>query len=155
MRKLELYHGSRKLNFQDIDANFLNKYEAYLIREEKLAHNYVQLLFRAIRRLFTEAKKKRIIDFYPFGEYEMLSYIVPQKDIPTKEELEKIKMFETGDKTLLITKHWFVFGCYSGLRISDWQRFNKASNNFIKKGRLALHPRKKSTGTCPCQLWMI
>lgn len=145
MAKLEEYHGSRNLNFHDINADYLEKYEEKLF-DEKYEHNYVQLLIRSVRRMFTEAKKKKVIDFYPFEEYEMLEYKPPEKQFPDAKELVRLKKYQTDDIVLKQTQVWFIFGCHSGLRISDWHRFNKDPDKFVKNGRLVLGPKKKSTG---------
>ena len=145
MTKLEEYHGSRNLTFHDITAKFLEKYEAKLF-EEEYEHNYVQLLTRAIRRMFTEAKKKKVVDFYPFEEYEMLAYKPPEKEFPDAKELQRFKKFKTNDPALRVAQAWFIFGCHTGLRISDWHRFNAEPEKFVKNCRLVLGPKKKSTG---------
>lgn len=143
--RLENYHGSRNLHFEEITPDYLNRYEQHLFKAG-LSQNYVQVLIRTIRRMFQAAKKKGLTEAYPFGAYEMLAYKAPDKQFPNAKELEKIKDFETTDPVLLQTKNWFLFGCYSGLRISDWHRFSADPQSFIKHNRLVLHPKKKSTG---------
>ncbi len=145
MKKLEDYNGSRNLVFESITPDYLNAFEKHLFNEN-LSNNYVRLVFRAVRKIFNAAKKAGITDSYPFGVYEMLTYKSPDKEYPSESDLELIKKFETKNNALLQTKAWFIFGCHSGLRISDWYRFSKDPDSFINKNRLVLHPKKKSTG---------
>jgi integrase/recombinase XerD len=93
LKKLEEFNGSRALTFDQIDHQFLTRYEAWLHDNidfrKKGNTNYVHLLLRAIRGLFNAAKKQKITDLYPFDVYELPTYSAPGKAYLSLPELER------------------------------------------------------------------
>ena len=152
MRKLEEFHGSRNLNFEEIDVDYLNRYETFLRHEGKnikseggedgLGNNYVHLLFRTLRTFFNAAIKQGLITDYPFDRYEFPTYQAPIKDYLTLKDLQLWEKYAdtVKNKALKETAVYFLLGCYTGLRISDWRQFNLKEH--IKSGRLLLRATK-------------
>ncbi len=151
VRKLEEFHGSRNLTFEEIDVDFLNRYENYLRTEGKvgkikedmgLGNNYVHLLLRTLRTFFNAARKQKIITVYPFDTYEFPSYQAKIKDYLTLSELAMWESFadETPNGVLKQTAIYFLLGCYTGLRISDWKVFSIEKH--IVDNRLLLRATK-------------
>jgi site-specific recombinase XerD len=133
--RLEKFHGSRSLNFEDITSDYLTAYEKYLRKEVDV--NYTQKLLIGVRTIFNAARKKKIISHYPFTEFEMPSYEQPIKDYLTLQELGRLEKFvdKTKNDTLKQTGVYFLLGCYCGLRLSDWITFNQdemVENDWIK-----------------------
>lgn len=122
--KLENYHGSRVLHFEDITPDFLNQYEKYLLKE--VGTNYTNKLLVGVRTLFNAARKMGVIDCYPFSKYELPPYVPPVKDYLTLKELASWEEYtdDATDPTLKQTAVYFLLGCYSGLRVSDWLTFD-------------------------------
>ncbi|MHA4844472.1 phage integrase SAM-like domain-containing protein [Flavitalea antarctica] len=138
--RLELFHGSRNLSFEEITPDYLTRYENHLW--ETVNGNYIYQLIKAIRTLFNAARKKKIITCYPFDEFEMPVYEAPGKDHLTIPELERWEKnyHLMKDPVLKQTALYFMFGCYTGLRISDWIAFDVAKN--VEGGRLKLRADK-------------
>jgi site-specific recombinase XerD len=147
--RLELYNGGKSLFFEDIDQDWLAKYETTLRDENigkdqdrKLSNNYVHALFKTLKVIFNAAIKKGIITDYPFDRYENPVYVAPVKDYLTLEEIAKIEKFadETTDPVLKQTAVYFLLGISTGLRISDWFTFDIKEN--IKDGKVFLRAKK-------------
>jgi site-specific recombinase XerD len=140
-RKLEIVHGSRNLAFEDIDVNWLYRFEKSL-RDEGLDGNYVHLNLTMLRRFFNAAKKRGIVNHYPFANYEMPEYEQKEKDYLSLEEVIRLEEYadQVTDPTLKQTAIYFLLGCYTGLRISDWFRFDLKKN--IHAGDVRLRAKK-------------
>lgn len=144
--RLELFHGSRTLTFEDITPAYLQRYEDHLRIEEKnkksVGANYTHALFKTLKTFFNAARKKRLISHYPFSDYENPVYSAPVKDYLSLPELVKWEEFadETANDVLKQTAIYFLLGCYSGLRISDWFAFRIKTH--IVNDRLKLYAKK-------------
>jgi len=145
--KLESFNGSRILSFKQITPTFLQNYEAWLrdninFRKEDEHKNYIHAIWKTLKTWFNAAKREGIINYYPFYQYENPVYISPDKDYLNFEELRSFEKFcqECDDPILKECAIYFLFGCYSGLRISDWYQFNPEKH--IKSGKLRLRPGK-------------
>lgn len=139
IRKIKEHTGDT-LHFEQITPDFLHGLELYLrkpkvvkVRDGKDLGSYIAAIMRTIRRLFNEAIGKKLIsaDRYPFkrtatdGGYE-----IPKQETGGKEHLSmgELSQWEAfiikGEKSHLIpTAVHFLFGCYTGLRVSDWYQF--------------------------------
>lgn len=145
LKKLESFHGSKELSFEQITPTYLLKYENWLKQttdENKgVGNNYIHKLLTTLRSFFNAAIKRKIISCYPFDSYEFPTYQTPEKDFLNLSELKKLEAaIPDLDYTDRQTVTYFLFGCYSGLRVSDWLVFNPEKN--IKNNRLILRAAK-------------
>jgi len=128
--RLELFHGSRHLAFEEITPEFLRRYEQHLRSpadpKDAVGNNYVAALWQTLKTFFNAAKKRRVITCYPFDEYENPVYQGPGKEHFTLAELGRLEAFadKVTDPFLKQTAVYFLLGCYSGLRLSDWYAFD-------------------------------
>jgi integrase len=132
LKKLEEYHGDRSLLFDNIDMDLLRSFESWLrdnvkTREGSDPNNYIAAIMRTVRSHFNEAVSRGITSNYPFGKNK---YILPDetpgnKDFLSLSELKKWHefTFETTHETYRQVSLYFLFACYTGLRLSDWQDF--------------------------------
>lgn len=146
---LEDFHGSKTLTFEEINHEYLVRFEAYLRTREKvngdlLGGNYIFGINKTLRSFFNAAKKRGIIDHYPFETFEMPEYVNPTKAYLTLAELDEIEKLADQTKDIIIkeTAVCFLMGCYSGLRISDLKKFN--IDEHVKNGRLRLRAKKNN-----------
>lgn len=138
--RLELFHGSQSLTFEEITPAYLAKYENHLW--ETVEGNYIHALFKTIRTIFNAAIKRELITCYPFKTYENPVYEAPGKDhlsLPELKEWEK-NAAVLKDPVLKQAAIYFLLGCYSGLRISDWITFDLSKN--VEGGRIKLRANK-------------
>lgn len=122
LSKLKTYVKDKPISFQDIDYNFLVKYETYLRTELKNKTNTISKNFAFVRKVFNEAYRQDIIEHKsnPFLKYKLKTEKT-HKEYLNEEELKLIEEFsiESGTK-LDIHRDMFVFACYAGgIRVSD------------------------------------
>jgi site-specific recombinase XerD len=134
LRKLKAFNRSPSLSFQQITPAYLNDFERYL-RSEGVNHregrdtgNYVFAIMNSIRSLFNYAKGKELITVYPFGDnkYEMPEQTIGDKAHLSISELDRWEQYvkEVEDPMKKQAALYFLLGCYTGLRISDWYLFD-------------------------------
>ena len=145
--KLEKYNGGRVLSFEEIDVAFLGSYEAWLreninFRKSDEQKNYIHAIWKTLKTWFNAAKREGITSNYPFDRYENPTYAAPEKDHLNKAELKLMEEFAdtSADPVLKECAVYFLFGCYSGLRISDWYRFNFKEH--VKGNKIRIRPAK-------------
>lgn len=139
--KLELYHKSKSLYFEHVSHDYLLRYEQYL-RKDGLGDNYIHALWKTFKTFFNAAIKRGVISHYPFRTYENPEYSAPDKDYLTLKEIDKIESLadSTKDRTIKETAVYFLLGCYTGLRISDWRKFDL--NKHVDNGEILLRAIK-------------
>lgn len=140
LKRLELFHGSRILHFEEITHAYLRRYEEHL--REDVETNYISALWKTLKLFFNAAKKRKIIDCYPFETYENPAYEAPDKDYLTNSDLQKWENYvdETQNPYHRQAGIYFLLGCYSGLRVSDWWQFDPKKH--IVGDRIRLRARK-------------
>ncbi len=140
LKVLELYHGSRSLTFEEITHAYLVKFEDHL--RNSVGNNYIHVIWKTIKTFFNAANKRGVINYYPFNVYENPVYEAPIKDYLTLAEMDKVEAIAdtTKDPVVRQTTIYFLLGCYSGLRLSDWRQFNY--DEHVKDGRLYLRAKK-------------
>lgn len=138
--KLEQFHGSKNLTFEEITPEYLARFETEL--RKTVGENYTASIWSTLRTFFNAAKKRRIITCYPFDEYENPVYTPPNKAYLTLTELQRWEAYadQAKDNTHRQTATWFLLGCYSGLRISDWVRFDPEKH--VEGDRITLYAKK-------------
>jgi site-specific recombinase XerD len=140
LKVVELFNGSRSLAFEQIDHQWLVRFEDHL--RKSVGGNYIYIIFKTLKTFFNAARKRKVITCYPFDTYENPEYRPPVKDYLTLTELDKLEELvdKTGNAVLKQTLVYFLLGCYSGLRLSDWRQFNYDTH--IKDGQLRLRATK-------------
>lgn len=145
MWKLEQYIGNRNLYLQDIDANFLARYESYLRAVKGNSTNTIHTNLKFFRNLFNEAYRRGLIEHsdIPFNKY-ILKQEKTQRNFLTQEELNTLENLDLKQfPKQAIHRDMFIFAAYTGgIRISDmlllkWNNFNGSH----------IHISIKKTGT--------
>ena len=139
IKKLKDYAENRTLTFQDIDVEFLEKYEKYL-KGDKMKNkiNTIHKDFKFIRKVFNDAFQKEMIDFHvnPFHKFKLKTEKT-QRSFLTEDELKDFSKVPTTPGTKVqLHQDMFIFASYTGgLRVSDilllqWKHFDGANINF-------------------------
>lgn len=145
MKMLERYVGNRELLFDRIDPDYLRGFETWLrgqIKSRKEdSNNYIAAIMRTIRKHFNEAMSQGLTSNYPFHKYKLPKETPGNKDFLSLKELKKWHdfTFETEHETLKEVALYFLFGCYTGLRLSDWKDFAEAK---IREKNISLKATK-------------
>lgn len=138
LNKLKAYLKDRQIYFQDIDVNFLFKYEKYLREFHNNCTNTVHKDLKFIRQVFLAAYRMGLIEHQqiPFLRYQ-LKKEKTQRLFLTEPELLSIENLELNEKPLMeMHRDMFVFSAYTGgLRVSDilqltWKDFDGQNINF-------------------------
>lgn len=144
---IESYNGSRSLAFEEITHDWLVMFEDYLRKpvpgvRQAMSGNYIHAIWKNLKAIFNAARKRKVITCYPFDTYENPTYEAPRKDYLTLKELDDLEQIAgtTVNETTKQTVIYFLLGCYTGLRVSDWRQFD--INKHIRDGRLFLRAKK-------------
>lgn len=115
-----------KLNFQfnDIDTDWLKKYEQWL-RSKENKETTISLLFRTLRSAYNKAIEAKIVKrtAYPFDEYKLNKFDVStEKRAISKEDIHKIRNVDLS-KELFYTcfsRDLFMFTYFcAGINLTD------------------------------------
>lgn len=122
----------------EIDVTFLRKYNAHEERRN-MSQNTRNTTFKYLRRILTQAKAEGHIKDNPFENFSIPKYRQSDREYLTEPEREAIMNIQLPEP--LNTIRWyFMLGCYSGLRHSDWLRFDY--EKMVEDGYLKLRAKK-------------
>ncbi|MEJ4088330.1 site-specific integrase [Galbibacter orientalis] len=123
---IKKFHRSRLLNFRDITATFLNKYEVYL-RSREGTDGGIAVRMRAIRALYNMAIERNIVkrELYPFNSYKISK--LKGKGIKRALDIDEIQNIINMDISkhphLLNSHNYFVFSFYTrGMNFADMMK---------------------------------
>lgn len=135
--KLKRFKSSFKLSH--VTPQFLKEYSMHLYKLGNI-DTTVWSAFKFIRMVIRKAKREGVIENNPFDVFKIVPYRDPEKTYLTKAEVKLIEEYipDAGANKFCAT--WFVIGCYTGLRYSDMNAFDKDKN--IKSGRLVINTIK-------------
>ncbi len=137
-RKLIKYKKGKDIKFNELNVEFLKKYESYLRNTLKNSTNTIHGNFRIIRKLVNDAIREGLMKFdqNPFLKYP-LKLEKTNRIFLTEEEISMIKNTTFDLKSIEYhVKNMFLFSCYQGgIRISDLLLLKKKA---IEKDRLNL-----------------
>ena len=136
--KLNKFANNKELEFTDITVNFLNKYELFCIKTWKNAKNTIARDLRTLRAVINKAINEGIIlvTDNPFKKYKLPSEKT-HRNYLTREELNNFRKIYINPKHIMYHyRNMFLFGCYTGLRVSDilqlkWQNFDGTSISIV------------------------
>lgn len=131
INKLKAFAPS--LQFGDIDARFIMRYEKYLREKLKNKGNTPRKSLKFIRKILYAAKGLTPHNPFEEGDYKMPRELPTERDGLYLDELKGLeKLLEQPHPVVIkILTAKFLFMCYTGLRISDAKRFKE---DFIKNG---------------------
>ncbi len=127
--KLKKFEASKnvKLKFNDITDEFAMKFKSFLF-SENLQPSTIKKYFKELKTVMNNSFER---GQHTNSHHKRKSFLV-KNDVPkssiflTVKELNKIKNLNLSDnEPLTIARDWFLVGCYTGLRVSDYLRLNK------------------------------
>lgn len=141
---------TRILNFaksdlmvSDINVNFLRDYERHE-RARGMAGNTINTEFKYLRRILNQAVLEGVIQKSPLESYQMPKYVQSDRVYLNEDELKEVqKMVGKLSGMQAVVLDYFLLGCYSGLRHSDWERFDKTK--MVHNGALRIRAKKNKT----------
>ena len=121
--RLKAYAGE-KLHLKEVTASFLRDYERHE-RARGMAQNTLNTTARWIKSVLNKARREGLLKELP--NYQTPRYIQSERVYLTEGELAlwlKYWRDKGVSGNLYNTLTWFLFGCYTGLRHSDWGQFD-------------------------------
>jgi site-specific recombinase XerD len=139
MKRLKSYQA--QIFFSDVDNTWLRKFHSSLL-DDGLANNTIHKIWKILKKIFNSAISDGIIDNYPFKNYDNPKYKQTDRTWLTLQEVDKLEeaMKKPLPEALEIAGYYFLFGCYCGLRYSDWRRFTP--EGFIQGDMLITRAQK-------------
>lgn len=132
--RLKKYAGP-KLEFKEITTQFMRNYERHE-RNRGQAQNTLNTTIRWMKAIMNKARKEGILRELPI--YQTPKYINPERIYLVEDERQEWLKYwreKKCDGSMYNTLTWFLFGCYSGLRHSDWEQFDykrRVEGEFLK-----------------------
>lgn len=125
----------------DIDTNFLRRFEKSE-RARGMSPNTINTTFKWLRRIINQGISENKIKVNPFNGYIFPKYVQTDRVYLTIKEVDKIEDLIKKDipKNIYNTAVYYLFGCYTGLRFSDWLRFDLEKH--VVNDRVILRAKK-------------
>ncbi|PLX00992.1 MAG: recombinase [Marinilabiliales bacterium] len=138
--KIEKFLGHKNITFQEMDIDFIKRYEKYLYEEVGNKPSTVEYSFRVIKVMFNYAISEGIVDYntYVFRQYKFKK---PKavKNYLNEEQFQALLKYEPPKQFLYdVYYDMFVFSCYAGgLRHFDtlelkWSNYNEQEERITK-----------------------
>jgi integrase/recombinase XerD len=135
-----LEFGGDQLMLGEINVEWLRRFQAHCVKKG-YAQNTLNTTFKYLGRIIKQAKKEKYIQENPFDEFDKPKYIQTDRIYLVQDELNK--MVDLLDKpmnaSIYNTLCYFLLGCFTGLRHSDWGRYDGRSEDGLVK-----HTAKKN-----------
>ncbi|MEO3402379.1 site-specific integrase [Mucilaginibacter sp. CAU 1740] len=139
--RLKKYMNDTDLVFEDIDLNFIRKFEDWMIRKE-IAITTRSIDLRTFRTVWRNAIKEKHCkeSHYPFKDFAFSKYNNPKtkKRAITQEQFQKIASLKLDDDKLINSRNYFLFSYYCrGLNFTDlanlkWTNIIDGHINYIR-----------------------
>jgi len=129
------YRG-REVNFEDVDEAFYNELITYMISVKKYALNTYGRHIKFLKTILHRATQDGINTNLKFQK-ALVGVTEPSENAYlTEEELETLRKHDfSGSPRLERVRDFFLVGCWTGLRFSDYTNLKKeniTANNMIK-----------------------
>lgn len=130
--KFESKH--KKVLIKDLSLDFHSKFMNFLYDQENLATNTVGFYIKNLKALAKHAKRK---DLKLNDDIFSSDFFVPEEKSEnvylSVDEIEKLfKMDFSALPRYENIRDWAIIGCWTGLRVSDWDQFVGIEDGFIK-----------------------
>ncbi len=136
LNHLKGYFKFRKPSFEDIDMSFYSAYGKHL-QSENLSKNTISNHWKHIKAIMKEAYIQKL---HTNTDYENFKRTREESDTIylSEKELDAIYNLKLkGEKDRV--RDYFLIGCYTGLRYSDWDQLN---SSIIKDGMATIRATK-------------
>lgn len=139
--KVDSYFKGKDVPMTNMNIQWINKYEHYLLNELGNSTNTVASNMSGLRTIFNEAEREGILKRgqNPFDIYKIRKKEV-EIEFLTDAELELIQTFHLKSGTKMERhRNLFIFACYTaGIRISDlltlkWKNFDGERLRFMTR----------------------
>lgn len=118
--------GGDQVMITDVSVEWLRKFEAWM-RKQKLAQNTISTTFKYLNQILAQGKKEKYLIENPFDIFIKPKYVQTERIYLVQDELEKLLdlLNKPLHSSIYNTLCYFLLGCYTGLRHSDWGRYKE------------------------------
>ncbi len=123
---LKTFHNAKRLPFEIIDTNFVDKFHGYLISEApnpkggRLGGVTILKRIKDFKYIVGRAVIDKVIPFHPFGEYEIYEKgKTPKSRFGDWLEPEELKLMSENPLPYKSTYDMFMFMCNSGMAYAE------------------------------------
>ncbi len=141
LRYLDGYAGG--IHLQAINERWLEGYQKYLQKQPALAAATQAKYYAAIVQILHTAVRDRLIPRNPADAVKGMKTPEPHKVFLTADELGRLAAAPIGGKLGAEVKRAFLFGAFTGLRVSDLRGLKWAD---IDREKKAIARRQEKTG---------
>lgn len=127
-------------NFKSLNQEFHKRFIKYF-EAQGLAPNSIGTILKNIKVFAKAAAKNHPVNNFILSDEFYLPSNETQSIYCDESEIQKIFDHIPKKKYLLNARNWFIIGCWTGLRVSDWNRVED-----IKEDYITIKP-KKTTNT--------
>ncbi|MDP9076493.1 MAG: site-specific integrase [Bacteroidota bacterium] len=139
--RLSKYMNHIDMAFEDIDLNFIRRFEDWMIRKD-IAVTTRSIDLRTFRTVWRNAMKEKHCkeSHYPFKDFAFSKYNNPKtkKRAITQDQFQKIANLKLDDDKLINSRNYFLFSYYCrGLNFTDlanlkWTNIIDGNLNYIR-----------------------
>lgn len=140
---LEKFHPDGELYFEQIDFEFLDKYNKHLLRGG-IKHNTAFFYLRTLRAFYNKAIKLKVVDrnLYPFHDIKLKAEKTKKRAIDKSLITALINLELPEDSSIWHVRNWFMMSFYlMGISFVDLALLQTSN---IKNGRI--HYKRQKTG---------
>jgi len=138
---LKEYWKKKILPVNQIDLEFIERFDAWARKTKKKSHNTVCGYHKDLKKYLTIAARKCLIESNPYREFKF-AYVDGDRQALTKEDVQKL-YFKLQNNEFVRNEpeicRRFLFSCVTGLRISDTAQVTR---NMISDNVLNFIPHK-------------
>ena len=134
MAILNKFNNFIKIKVKDINEDTLIDFESYC-RQIPNSDNTISSATKYIRTTLNMAVKDGIISVNPAQGFKGTKYRNPMRTVLNSDELKQIEDFAddpSNSKTMRNVAAWFLFSCYTGLRLGDLKNFKGFVNGKVQ-----------------------
>ncbi|MCL2792435.1 MAG: site-specific integrase [Spirochaetaceae bacterium] len=146
LRYLKQYPDSETIQLKQITSNWIESLQNYLLKQSGLERNSVVQYMAAIRSALNRAVRNNLILKNPANSVKAISAEEKIHSILTIDEIQTLYNTPMNSELGEEIKRAFIFGCFSGLRISDLQTL-KWENIEHRNNKIYLIKVQKKTKT--------
>lgn len=149
----EFQEYNYEVNFKDLDKSFHTDFIRYF-EGVGLAPNSIAVFVKYLKVIAKAAKED-----HPVNPFILSSdFYLPSNETfdvyCSIDEIKRIKKWKTDNESLDNVRNWFIFGCWTGLRVSDWSRVEKLDSEFIEITPLKTKETSGKAVVIPLHPWI-
>ena len=119
----------RQIQFEEIDFEFYTDLKAYLERECRYSLNTIGRFIKVMKIVLNDATAEGVNTSQKFksAKFRTLSEVANAVFLNEAELREMQELDLSTNKRLEAVRDWFLIGCWTGLRFSDWKKLTPES----------------------------